>query len=97
MMESIREHTRVHKHEVIPADNPMNQMVGYMCPTCEIFWHVGLVRIRALGSSAHWATIYRRVTSGSNARSTLTDYLNYRGVYAPVGNVVNRYRRPWVI
>lgn len=101
MLEDIREH--VFKggpgHEVLPADNPMNQMIGYMCPICEVFWHVGLVHVKSLTSSSIGALVLRGSTSGTIARLSLTDYLNYRGRHAPVPKteVVSRYRRPWLI
>ena len=94
MVRAIREHVRSTGHVVQAADDPLRQMVGYLCPDCEVFWVIGLLALKSMSAVGEEADLLRVATTGSLARGRLTAYLNKRGAEVPG---LSRYRRPWVI
>lgn len=102
MVRDIREHVRSAGHSVIPADDPLRQMLGYMCPTCETFWTCGLLALRELDEARLLGVPLTGVLQERSVRDRLTAYLNWDLEDEPrpsAGSVpvLSRYKRPWVV
>jgi len=102
MVRDIRAHVHEHGHRVQPADDPMRQMLGYMCPTCEVFWTCGLLALRELDEARLMGTPLTGVVQRRDVRERLTAYLNWelddpRPTEPSKVPVLSRYKRPWVV
>jgi hypothetical protein len=94
MFLEIREHARMCGNEVVPEDDPLMHMLGYVCTQCFISWDCRLVVLKGVVGHSKLESLVRSSLGGN--RVHLTNYLNNREVDDP-RHIPNRYQRKWVV